>query len=172
MSINIDDCFLSSPCIVSRKVVPSRRCRPPASKIPQPAKEVDVGHKLRPRTGNLPSAKDVARHLATEFAFVRSDEVDGMRQARERANWIEKAPAHIFLGRHQEALEAARRLKDLTPGEALTIEFGDAPDRTKRIVVIPGEPINFGYDSKDDEVASKDLVERCAQALDCEAVLF
>jgi hypothetical protein len=32
--------------------------------------------------------------------------------------------------------------------------------------------VNFGYDSKDDEVASKDLVERCAQALDCEAVLF
>jgi hypothetical protein len=131
-----------------------------------------VGHELRPRSGSLPTAKKIARLLATEFVFVRSDEVDGLRRAREQADRIERAPPHIFLGRHREALEAAKGLKGLAPGEALTIEFGDTPSTTKLIVVIPGHPINFGYASKEDEAASKDLVERCARALDCELVLF
>jgi hypothetical protein len=58
------------------------------------------------------------------------------------------------------------------PGDALAIDTGDAPSRTKRIFVIPGEPINFGYASEDEEVASRDRVERCALALNCEVVLF
>jgi hypothetical protein len=131
-----------------------------------------MGHELRPRNGSLPSASAVASRLATEFAFVKSDEAEGMKQARARADWIEGAPARIFLGHHQKALEGAARLKNLAPGEALAIEFGDSPSRTKRIVVMPGEPINFGYASKEDEVASKDLVERCARVLDCDVVLF
>jgi len=110
--------------------------------------------------------------LAIEFAFVKTDAVKGMAKARERAAWIERASPRVFLGRHEEALEGAKRLKSLAPGDALAIEFGDAPSRTSRIVVIPGEPINFGYASKDEEVASRDLVDRCARALNCEVVLF
>ncbi len=63
-------------------------------------------------------------------------------------------------------------MKSLAPGEALVIEFGDDSKKTKRIVVIPGEPINFGYASKEDEAASKGLVDRCARALDSDVVLF
>jgi hypothetical protein len=131
-----------------------------------------MAHELRPRSGNLLPATEVARLLATEFAYVKSDEADGAKKARERAEWIERAPARVFVGRHQEALASAARLKNLAPGEALSIEFGDDAKKTKRIVVIPGEPINFGYSSKDDEAAAKDLVERCARALDCEVVVF
>jgi hypothetical protein len=131
-----------------------------------------VGHELRSRTGTFPSAKEIASLLATEFAFVRTDAAEGTAKAHERAEWIERAPARVFLGRHQEALDGAKRLRSLTTGDALAIEFGDEPHRTKRIVVIPGEPINFGYASQDEEAASADLVERCAKALDCEVVTF
>ncbi len=131
-----------------------------------------MGHELRPRSGALPSATEVAGLLKWEFAYVRTDAEEGQRRARARAEWIERAPARVFLGRHQEALAGAARLKSLGPSEALAIEFGDDPSRTKRIVVIPGEPINFGYASREDEVASKTLVERCARALDCEVVVF
>lgn len=131
-----------------------------------------MGHELRPRGGSFPSAKEIANRLAKEFAYVKTDADEGMRQARSRAEWIERAPARIFLGRHKEALEGAARLKNLAHGEALAIEFGDDATKTRRIVVVPGEPINFGYASIEDETASKGLVERCAHALDCEVVLF
>jgi hypothetical protein len=131
-----------------------------------------MAHELKPRTGHLPSPAEVVRILANEFAFVKSDEDDGIKQARARAEWIEKAPARVFLGHHQQALENALKLKNLVPGEALTVEFGDSKDRTKRIFLIPGEPINFGYSSKDDEEASREVVERCAAALNCDVVLI
>jgi hypothetical protein len=131
-----------------------------------------MGHELRPRSGAYPSATEIACRLEMEFAYVKTDAEDGQKQARSRAEWIERAPTRVFLGRHQEALAGATRMKNLGPGEALTIEFGDDPGRTKRIVVIPGEPINFGYASKEDEAASKSLVERCARAIECDLVLF
>ena len=106
-------------------------------------------------------------------ATITSSEcIERRGEARARADWIERAPPRIFLGRHKEALEGAARLRNLGPGEALTIEFGDDAVRTKRIVVIPGEPINFGYASKDDEIASSSLVQRCARALDCDVVVI
>jgi hypothetical protein len=46
-------------------------------------------------------------------------------------------------------------LKNLAPGEALTIEFGDDARRTKRIVVTTGQSIDFGDASKEDETASE-----------------
>ena len=131
-----------------------------------------MGHELKPRSGEFPSVTEVADLLKKEFAYVRTDADEGMEQARSRADWIERAPARIFLGRHKEALEGAARLMNLARGDALAIEFGDSPLKAKRIVVIPGEPINFGYASKEDEAASKSLVERCARALDSEVMLF
>jgi hypothetical protein len=40
------------------------------------------------------------------------------------------------------------------------------------MVVLPGESIKFGYASKEDEVSSREMVERCAQALDCETIVI
>lgn len=131
-----------------------------------------MGHELRPRTGSMPSATAVARLLSTEFPFVKCDEADGMRRAQARADWIEQRPASLFLGRHEHALQHAAMLRRLAPGEALTIEFGDSESRTMPITVLPGELIQFGYASSEDEEASKDLVERCARALTCDVILF
>jgi hypothetical protein len=44
---------------------------------------------------------------------------------------------------------------DSVEGDA-RFELGDDPTWTKCIVVVPGEPMNFGYGSKEDEEASKD----------------
>lgn len=129
-----------------------------------------MAHELKPRSGNLPPASEIACRLAAEFAFTRTSEIEGTDAARVRADWIEQAPARLFLGRHREALEHASRLRSLAHGQALVIEFGDDPKVTKRIVVLPGEPINFGYSSNDDQARSKDLVERCARVLDCDLI--
>lgn len=59
----------------------------------------------------------------------------------------------------------------LADGEAATIEFGEGPDRTLRITVLPDERIRFGYAGPDDEAASRDLVDRCASAIGCDVVL-
>lgn len=130
-----------------------------------------MAHELKPRSGNLPPASVIARRIAAEFNFTRTSETEGTDAARVRADWIERAPARLFLGRHMEALEHASMLRSLAPGQALAIEFGDDPRLTKRIVVLPGEPINFGYSSNDDQARSKDLVDRCARALACEKLL-
>lgn len=131
-----------------------------------------MSHELIPRRAGvaaaLPPPDEVARLLSSEFAFVVIDADDGLRRARDMANWIERSPEHIFLGRHQEALATATRLKQLKRGEALVIEFGDDPNHTLRVAVIPGEPIKFGYGSGEEEQSSRGLVERCARALSCD----
>lgn len=142
----------------------------PTTRLFTAPEEQNMVHELRPRSGCLPPASEVARLLATEFALVKPDANDALSQARARAEWIERAPAHVFLGRYQQALQGAARLKSLGPGDALTIDFGDRPEQTKRIVVIPGEPISVGYASEEDEQASKDLIERCARVLECDLV--
>jgi len=131
-----------------------------------------MGHQLKPHTGSLPPAREIARRLAIEFAYVKADEAEAIKEANARADWIERAPSRIFFGRHQEALNGAARLRKLMPGEALVIYFGDEQANSTRISVIPGEPINFGYGSGEEEARLKSLVERCARALDCDVVLF
>src|SRR4051794_7353968 len=121
-----------------------------------------MGHELRPRAGQLPPASEVVRLLSGAFAYVKADAQDGSKQARARADWIERAPARLFFGQHQQALAFAARLRKLGPDDALTIEFGDGPEKTLKIVVIPEEPIKFSYRSPDEEVSSRELVERCA----------
>jgi hypothetical protein len=116
----------------------------------------------------LDRARGLALRLAAEFAYVKTDEADAMKQALARAEWIARAPARIFLGRRGETLEGCGSVEEARSHTALTIEFGDDSTKTKRIVVVPGEPINFGYASKEDEAASEDLVMRCARVLDCD----
>ena len=129
-----------------------------------------MANELRPRGGELPSAMAIAQRLQTEFRYVRIDEVDGAKRAQALAEWIESRPARVFLGKHREALEGAARLRHLTKGDALTVQFGDDAFHAIEIVVIPGQPINFGYRSQIDEEASSELVERCARALECDVV--
>jgi hypothetical protein len=132
-----------------------------------------MAHELIPRSGRFLPASEVARLLSTVFSYVRTDPVDGLKQAIARAEWIERAPARLFLGHLEEAHRFAAMLRNLAPGEALTIEFGDDPSRKiLKIVVLPGESIKFGYASKDEEILSRDLVERCARVLDCAITLI
>jgi len=125
-------------------------------------------HELTPRCGELPPAIEIARLLENEFAYVKVDTETGLQAALAQAAWIERAPASIFLGHQQRALETAAELKALKLGEALAIEFGDDSDRTLRCVVIPGESIKFGYGSNEEEAEAAPLVERCARALGCD----
>ncbi len=84
------------------------------------------------------------------------------------ADWIESRPIRVFLGRHEQELAFARRLRDLQPGEALTVEFGDSPSETEQFIFLPGDPIKFSYRSADDELRWRHLIERCARVLDCD----
>lgn len=131
-----------------------------------------MGHALKPHNGTLLSAQDVAARLRKAFPYVTVDPEEGGRQALSRAEWIESRPPGVFLGRHEEALAFAARLRNLAPGDALSIEFGEDSTKCATIVVIPDELIQFGYRDHDDEDRKRSLVERCAKALDCEVVLF
>lgn len=122
-------------------------------------------HELRSRGATPLQASEVATRLKAEFRYLRIDPEEGRNRAIALAEWIESAPEALFLGKHQQALESAAKLKSLRDGDALAIEFGDEPDRTLRIVVIPGETIKFGYGSNAEQDASAPLAERCARAL-------
>lgn len=110
--------------------------------------------------------------LRAEFSFVAADEVEGRKQAQARADWIERAPPRVFLGRREEALRGAGRLRTLPQVDTMVIEFGDDAAYTKRLLVILGEPLQFAYSSKADEANSRPYVERCAHALDYDIVTF
>lgn len=131
-----------------------------------------MGHQLSPRTGGLLPVAEVVRRLQEEFRVVKTDAEAGMRQALSTAAWLERMPASAFLGRHEAALEEAGRLRALSPGEALVVEFGDEPDRALRTYLISGDPIQFGYQSDEHEAECRPLIERCARVLDCDIVLF
>ena len=103
---------------------------------------------------------------------MRVDAEAGMRSARARADRLERASFGAFQGRHAEVLEFVRQLRALAPGDALEIEFGDDAARTLRLVIVPGEQLRFGYGSPDEEHASRSLIERCAEALECDRVLI
>jgi hypothetical protein len=130
-----------------------------------------MAHELVPRNGIHLAPSEVAKRLSAEFAYVKIDADEGMKEAKSRAQWIERSPEKMFLGKHKEALEIAAMLNGLVPGEALKIEFGDDPKTTLRITVLPKQPIIIGYRSTEHQAQSKDLVQRCAHALDCDAVI-
>jgi hypothetical protein len=129
-----------------------------------------MAHELVPRGGGELSAREVARLLASEFAIVKTETQDALAEAKRKADWIERSPPRLFIGRHEQAMDFARRLRALGEGDALTIHFGDTPERLLKILVLPGERIRFGYGSPDEEAAPKSLVERCARVLTCDMV--
>lgn len=129
-----------------------------------------MAHQLIPRSRTYVDAREVARRLATAFPHVIVDETEGAAEALRRASWIESATPAVFLGRHEEALAFARRLRSLFPGEALSIRFGDEEHALVRIAVLPGEPITFGYSGPEQEEALRSIVERCAEVLEADLV--
>lgn len=126
---------------------------------------------LIPRDGKILTAGEVARRLAKEFAFVKADGELGVQRAHAHAKWLESRPASIFLGKHQQALERAAMLRQVTAEEALVIEFGDNETTTLTTVLFPGDRVRFGYRSDEDRAALKPLVDRCARVLDCDVEL-
>lgn len=116
----------------------------------------------------MPAAREVVRLLETAFAYVRADADEGLRAARRTAERLERASPVAFFGRRAEVLEHAKKLRSLELGEALAIEFGDHSERTLRFTLLPGDRIVFGYRGSEDEEQARDLVRRCADALDCE----
>lgn len=131
-----------------------------------------MAYELKPRHDRQLSANEVAKILAAEFAYMKVDAEGGQRHARKRAEWMENAPARIFLGHHRSAMEAAIKLKNLELGEALVIEFGDDQANTLRAIVMPGEAIRFGFGSNEEQGVARPLVERCARVLDCDVVVI
>jgi hypothetical protein len=132
-----------------------------------------MGHELRPRQGSIPPAAEILRLLSKEFDYVKADPDEGMRRALAVAEWIESRPSRVCYGRHVRALEGAQRLRNLAPGEALLIEFGDAPGRNVlKLMVLPGGSLSFGYASREEEESARELVSRCVRALDCDVVEF
>jgi len=131
-----------------------------------------VGHQLNSKNGDLLPASEVARRLKLHFSYVAVDAAEGMRKALAHADWLEKAPARIFLGRHDAALAYARRLRALEPGEAVVLRFGDRQEEAIEIAVTPGQPILFGYASNEEARMLSGLVSKCAMALECEVVAF
>jgi DNA polymerase III delta prime subunit len=132
-----------------------------------------MAYELRPREIELPSPSDVVRLLQREFAHVHVDHEDGLKQAISRAEWIERAPADIFLGQREQALEHAAKLRNLSLGEALTVEVGDDALNTLRTTLIPGEDaIRFGFGSNEEQVIKRPIVERCARVLQCDTVVI
>jgi hypothetical protein len=131
-----------------------------------------MGDSLKPRGPAALPVPDVARRLREAFSYVSIDETAGLNLARKRAAWIEKAPAAIFLGKRDEALQQAKALNALELGGALVIDFGDSPEKSVQIVVLPDEAIQFGYRGEADRLEQRGLVERCAAALDCDIEAF
>jgi hypothetical protein len=131
-----------------------------------------MAHEIVPRGGECVSAAEVARRLGSEFVYVIADKEAGAAAAIRAAEWIENANPAVFLGRHHEALERARRLRDLAPGEAVVIKFGDDKRNLTSVTVLPNERLKFGYAGLEEEQAMRGVVARCAKALDADVVLI
>lgn len=131
-----------------------------------------MGHELRSKSGPVATAADVVGVLRSTFSHVEVDETEGAKAAASKIAWIEKSPPRLFLGRHEEALAYARRLRALKPGEAVVVRFGDDRRLLATAIVMPEEPICFGYASAAEERALLPLISRLAAAMGAELVEF
>jgi hypothetical protein len=142
---------------------------------------MEMGHELRPRSGELPTVAEVERRLRAAFAYVYVDLDEGVAQVRRSAEWIDARPASFYESNYpgiaaQRARlpERAKALRALPHGSAAGFTIGDtaAGPILHFFFVIPGDPIMFGYRGGDDERQLRPLVNRCAEALDADVVLF
>jgi hypothetical protein len=131
-----------------------------------------LGHALVPRNGVALPVAEVAKRLQQAFPYVDIDFDAGRRAAAAQADRIEKMPAAMLLGQRARAVEYARELRTIAPDGAAVIVFGQAPDRALKVTVLPGEMIKFGYQSSEEEAQNRELVARCASALDCDLAEF
>lgn len=130
-----------------------------------------MGHVLcYPDQPLLPA--EVVRRVSATFAYVRVDAEEGLREAARRAEWIERTSVGVLLGRREEALKGAARLRTLRLGEVFIVEFGDSPSHTLRFTSLPEEPIRFGYGSDEEAEEAANLLHRLARALGAEVEVF
>ena len=109
---------------------------------------------------------EVIRRLRIEFKIVETDKDSAREMVQERINYIEQELAE---GRDpwRENNETLQRLRDGID-DAYNVYFADEPEPTAAFlmtVVMPNEPLFFGYESAKQEQASKKLLQRCARAL-------
>jgi hypothetical protein len=131
-----------------------------------------MGHSLEPKSGTLPPVQTVIELLTAAFPYVRVDREAGLKSLQRHIQWIEQANPAAFLGRHAEALARAADLKRVDPNDVLWVEFGDDVSNTRHFTIWPGESIQFGYRGDEDELLARPILERCAEALNCNLVSF
>jgi hypothetical protein len=100
------------------------------------------------------------------------DEEEGLRFAHASAERLSKLPARVFLGRQDNVLARAAKLRDIQTGEALVVVFGKSANENLRIVLLPDEPIRISYGNKQEEQAQRGLVDECAAVLECQVEVF
>lgn len=130
-----------------------------------------MAHELRRRTGTMPTARDIARLLSSEFSYVRTDAEAAKRRGLALASRLAGLPPGVVDECQQQSLrDHIVQLRYLSPENALVVEFGDSSEQTVSVLVLPNESIKFGYRSTEEEERVYSLVSRCAAALRCELV--
>jgi len=128
------------------------------------------GHRLEtaPRRDWLPAAVVLSR-LYKEFLYFETDEELGRRHVEQLVACFESSLKHGF------SMQRQRHLHQLTTGatSAIYLHFGDNPGSNTEYletVLIPQEPLVFGYQSVEHRLTAAPLLERCTSVLGYELV--
>ena len=109
---------------------------------------------------------EVLRRLRVEFAVVEVDKDAAREMVQQRIDYIEQrlSEGHDPWREYDETLERLRSGID----DAHLVYFSDEPDAKAAFLntlVMPNEPLFFGYESAAQEKAAPKLLRRCAKAL-------
>lgn len=130
-------------------------------------------HEASPRTENLLEAPDpdsylnvsvVLSRVGQEFDYVETDEASGQRHVEQM---IEAVLDRIDTTEYDDPRARARHLAAVK-AEAIHVRCGDNPTSEAEylsMVIVPGEPIRFVYESLAHEIAARPLLQRLARAL-------
>lgn len=111
----------------------------------------------------------VISRLNREFRYFEADEDMGRRHMEQLLACYESSMKHTFSVQRQRFLH---RLAKGVCG-AVYVQFGDNPGSNTEYletVLIPTEPIVFGYQSAEHQVTAAPLLKRCASVLGYEIV--
>ena len=111
----------------------------------------------------------VLSRLNKEFRYFEADEELGRRHMEQLLACYESSMKHTF------SVQRQRFLHRLAKGacNAVYVQFGDNPGSNTEYletVLIPTEPIVFGYQSTEHQITAAPLLERCASVLGYEIV--
>jgi hypothetical protein len=110
---------------------------------------------------------EIIRRLRAEFPVVEIDKDAAIEMIQERLDYAERKIARGD-DPYPETEEKLARLRSGI-NDAYLVSLADDPKtKTKYLqtVVMPCEPLFFGYTSDKHQQASKPLLKRCAKALD------